>query len=279
MRWPMSGAVPASSGALLAGTVVAWAGVLLAGAATVPRVCAAVGLHQAEAPQSGDATAVVRAADAEPYRAARLRTGAVPAVPVQAVGAGQVYLDLAVTSGGAVSAVRTLRVTPPFTEPLAAAVAAWRFRPAEEEEPVQKPESAVASAAAGQGAAPKVRHPVASRVLVAGWFRPPTLNTPALGTPPQDVAEGSEEAPFPMSTDMPAYPPLARDSGAVLVEVHVDRAGRVDRAAIVRSGGVFDVPALEAARRWTFRPARVKGALVGAYVYLVFGFRQPVTTK
>src|SRR5262249_26768928 len=76
----------------------------------------------------------------EPYTPARLRGGDLPSTPVQAVGPGQVYLELAVTSAGAVSAVKTLRATPPFTEPLAAAVAAWRFRPAEEEMSAPDPE-------------------------------------------------------------------------------------------------------------------------------------------
>ena len=35
--------------------------------------------------------------------------------------------------------------------------------------------------------------------------------------------------------------------------------------------------ALAAARQWRFRPSRVAGRTVGTYVYLIFGFAQPIT--
>jgi TonB family protein len=114
-------------------------------------------------------------------------------------------------------------------------------------------------------------------VLVAGIFRPPTLNTPTLGEPPRNVASASNETPFPLTTVMPRYPPLARDSGIVLVEARVDAGGGVADVKVIRSVRPFDEPALDAARRWTFRPARVRGTAVATLAYIAFAFRQPVT--
>ena len=198
---------------------------------------------------------------------AHYRDGALPQIPFQALGGGEVFLELTVTSTGGVSAVRILRATPPFTETLSQAVRGWRFVPAEEE---MEPEAA-------RPGAPALQRAVDSRILVAGLFRPPTLNTPTLGEPPADVALASDETPFPLTTVMPAYPPLARDSGTVLVEAHVDLRGDVVEAVAIRSAPPFDAPAIDAARRWKFRPARLHGRSIDTLTYIVFAFRQPVT--
>jgi TonB family protein len=119
---------------------------------------------------------------------------------------------------------------------------------------------------------------VESKVLVAGIFRAPSINTPTLGEPPADTGIiPSEETPLPVITATPPYPPLARDAGVVLIEVRVDPGGRVADARTIRSSPPFDEPALDAARQWTFRPARVRGSSVTALAYIVFGFRPPIT--
>lgn len=202
-----------------------------------------------------------------PFVPAHYRDGALSQIPVQALGGGEVLLELTVSSTGGVSAVRALRATSPFTETLSQAVRGWRFVPAEEE---IEPEP-------GRPGDLKLRKVVDSTVLVAGLFRPPALNTPTFGEPPKDLASASDEAPFPLATVMPAYPPLARDSGVVLVEVHVDLRGDVVDAVAIRSAPPFDGAALDAARRWKFRPARLHGRSVDTLAYIVFAFRQPVT--
>lgn len=211
--------------------------------------------------------AVVGLAAADPYVPAQYRGGPLPVIPVQAVGGGEVYLELTISSAGLATDARTLRTTPPFTSVLTSAVGQWNFRPAEE----------AVETAPGRPVDPNVRKRVDSKVFVAGVFRSPTLNAPTLGTPPQDLASASDEIPFPTLAVPPVYPPLARDSGAVLVEVRVGRAGNVIDASAVRSSPSFDAPALDAARRWTFRPARMQGAPIEAFAYIVFAFRQPVT--
>jgi len=149
---------------------------------------------------------------------------------------------------------------------VADAVSGWSFAPAEEELP---------STTTG---APPVRTPVNTTVLVAGSFRPPSINAPTIGQPPRTVGAGSDDAPVPLASPMPPYPPNALADGVVLVEAHVDAQGNVDTASVVRSAPPFDDVALTTARAWRFRPARRAGAAVDAYVYLLFGFRAPVVS-
>jgi len=197
----------------------------------------------------------------------RLREGALPLTPVQAVAGGEVFVQLGVTDAGLVSDVTALRTSPPFAQYVVDEVRGWRFQPAVRTAPKRPgdPRSIVTEAAE-------------SEVLVACIFRPPTLNTPTVGEPPTDVGTATDNVAFPLSTVTPLYSPLARGAGTVLVEVTVGVDGSVVTASIVQSAPAFDEPALNAARQWTFRPARIHGRLEGTFAYLVFAFRQPVTS-
>ena len=186
------------------------------------------------------------------YSPARYLSGALPAVPVQAVSGGEVFLDVLVAADGHVDSIRTLRTTPPFTDAVVNAVRGWRFTPATD------------------GAA--------SPVLVAALFAPPTLNAPTLGQPPQDVASSSDGAPAIVAATQAGYPPRAMSDGTVLVEVTIDDSGKPTDARIIVSSPAFDAAALAAARSSSFTPAHRSGRAVMTRAYLLFGFRQPVTT-
>ena len=202
------------------------------------------------------------------FSPARYRDGAVPPLPALAVGGGEVFLEVAVGSDGRVAATKQLRTTRPFTDLVVAAVRGWQFVPAEEE----------TEAEPGRPAEPKPRKRVASKVLVAGVFRPPALfSNTTLGELPKDVASESDETPFPLATTIPVYPPKALERGVVLVEARIDRGGAVTEARVIRSARPFDDVARAAARRWRFRPARVGGRTVESLVYILFGFPTPVT--
>jgi TonB family protein len=206
---------------------------------------------------------------AEPHVPAQYRSGALPQIPILAVGGGEVLLEVSVSRDGVLTGIKVLRATPPFTNALTAAVYGWEFTPAEEE---VAPEP-------GAPAGPKRRARVDSKVLVAGMFRAPTLNTPTLGEQPKNVAQASDETPSPMATTMPVYPPRALFNGIVLIEVRVAPAGGVVGAKVVSSAPPFDGPALDAARQWTFRPARVHGTAVEKLAYIAFAFPQPITQR
>ena len=186
------------------------------------------------------------------FSPARLSSGATPAQPVNAVGWGQASAELAIGVDGSVLEVKPLGATGPFMDLLVEAARGWQFTPAREDDTT-----------------------TGTHVLVAGIFRPPELMAAA---PSESFAAPSVSPAVPRPTKLvpPYYPPTAVGDGVAVVEVHVDATGRGDELSVVRSGGAFDSPALDAAREWRFQPATRDGAAVPAYVYLVFGFRQPV---
>jgi TonB family protein len=201
------------------------------------------------------------------YTPAQYQTGAMPSLPPLAVGGGQVLLELSIGSDGRVTDVKPLRTTPPFTETLMQAVRDWRFRPAED---------ADSSNRAGDNRS-VARAPVASKVLVAGVFRPPALNLPTLGEAPKDAAPAAEETAFPLTLTPPLFPPQAIRGGVVLLEARVDRGGRAGDIKLLRSSAPFDEAARRAVSDWVFRPARIHGSYAPTLVYVVLGFAAPTS--
>ena len=193
--------------------------------------------------------------------------GALPQNQILAVGGGEVFLEATIDPRGNVGAISSLRMTPPFTDPVRTVVQAWHFVPAEEQ----------AESLPGEPPAP--RKPVSSKVLIAAIFRAPTLNTPTFGEAPHNGASPSNEIPFPIATAPPLFPPRVLFDGVVLVEVLVGSDGRVAESKVVRSASAFDAPALDAVKQWRFRPARVHGIPTAAFAYIAFGFRQPITQR
>jgi outer membrane biosynthesis protein TonB len=198
---------------------------------------------------------LVGAVAGQDFEPPRLRAGALPdRPPVQALGGGEVLLEVAVGRDGVVGDVKTLRDTPPFTELLREAVSSWRFEAARED-----------------GRA------TSSFVLVGGVFRPPVLAGPAPGTPPREVGGPCSEVPLPLEMVVPSYPPTALGDGLVRVDVTVGTDGKVAEARPGEGNAPFATAALDAAGRWLFRPACRQDRPVSVTAYLVFGFRSPVT--
>ena len=98
----------------------------------------------------------------------------------------------------------------------------------------------------------------------------------ARAVPPGAVGAGREEPPFPVAGVIPPYPPTALGEGLVLVEVTVGSDGKVTDARGVQAPAPFGPAALDAARKWRFRPACRQDRPAAATAYLVFGFRPPV---
>lgn len=199
---------------------------------------------------------------------ASYKDGALPPIPVQALSAGEVVLEVAVNRRGRVTGVTPLRHTAPFTEAMTSAVRTWTFAPAED----------APMPAAGLEPPPAARAAIASTVLVIGLFRPPALFAPTLGEPPKDVTKPSGAAPVPMvPLEMPAYPPAAVHDGVVLLELDVAAHGGIEGIKVLRSAPSFDAAAVQAASSLIFAPGRVHDRAAPARVYVVAGFRQPIT--
>ena len=75
-------------------------------------------------------------------------------------------------------------------------------------------------------------------ITIAGVFRPPVLmNTPTIGESPKDWSRPSGDVAYPISMEMPNYPPQVRDGGVVLLEVALNGAGGVtETRGVARSG-------------------------------------------
>jgi TonB family protein len=202
------------------------------------------------------------------FMPASFQGGSVPQLNVLSIeaGGGQVLLEITVSRDGSVIDSRPLRVTPSFTERIQSTSSGWRFTPAE----------ALLDPRDQRPGGPLTR-PIESKVLVAGIFRPPTLLGPSIGEAISEVSNPSDEIPFPLSVIQPLYPPNARDAGVVLVEARVNPQGAVIGAVVKISSPGFDSAALDAARQWRFRPARVGGLFVPSLAYIVFGFPMPLT--
>lgn len=199
---------------------------------------------------------------------AKMQGGALPEIPVMAIAGGEVFLEVDVTRDGGVSGVTAFRSTPPFTESMTAAVRGWRFTPAQD----------AAVPEAGKPIDPATRRAIASKVLVVGVFRPPSLFMGAnAGEAPKNTGTPSTAVPAPSTGPaMPEYPPQALFNGVVLVELSLRADGGVAGARVVRGAAPFDALALKAARSMSFRPPRVLGQNAAANVYVAVGFRQPV---
>jgi TonB family protein len=215
------------------------------------------------------AVAVWTAASAQQgFMPAAFQSGAIPQLNVLSIeaGGGQVMLEVTVSPDGSVIDSRPLRITPSFTERIQSSSSGWHFTPAE----------ALLDPRDQRPGGPLTR-PIQSKVLVAGVFRPPTLLGPSIGEAINEVGNPSDEIPYPLSVIQPLYPPNARDAGVVLVEARVNPQGAVIGAVVKVSSPGFDSSALDAARQWRFRPARVGGVFVPSLAYIVFGFPMPLT--
>lgn len=198
------------------------------------------------------------------YEPPRYESGGLSEPSPMALGGGEVLLELHVDAAGSVSKVVVLRATPPFTDPMREAAASWRFTPARD---VSKETEKLV--------------PVEAKVLVAAVFRPPTTyDAPARGEVPEELAEPSRDVAFPRQMIAPPYPPTAywHMTQMVLLEAEVGEDGSVTTSRVIRSAPGLDAAATAALAKWKFRPARREDHAVRSFVYVVFGFREPVVS-
>lgn len=93
---------------------------------------------------------------------------------------------------------------------------------------------------------------------------PPTVTPPAAPVPPAPVQAVATSAPTPIQMPPPDYPRRAwrrGEEGTVLVKVDVGTNGIPTSVGIARSSRsrALDRAALDAVRRWRFRPAMANG--------------------
>jgi hypothetical protein len=188
----------------------------------------------------------------------RLRESRLPAQLPQALGGGDVVLELSIDSRGTVAQVERVRVTPPYADLVVDSTAEWRFEPA---------------TVMVEGRATSV----AASVLVVAVFRPASFYSgPAPGVAPQVLGAPSPRLPRVESLAMPAYPPTATGNGIVLVEIEMSRRVEPRTYRIVGPPSGFDAAALDAVRTWRFGAPQTLDAPDPLFVYAMVGFRAPL---
>jgi TonB family protein len=203
-------------------------------------------------------SATVGAAVEQRSTSPRLREGRLPAQIPQALGGGEVVLELSIDSRGAVTQVERVRVTPPYADLVVNSAAEWRFEPAT----VMLEGRTIA---------------VAGSVLVVAVFRPASFYAgPAPGVAPQVLGASSPLVPRVESIVMPAYPPKGTGGGIVLVEIEMNSRAETSSYRIVRPASGFDAAALDAVRAWRFGAPRATDIPDPLFVYAVVGFRVPL---
>jgi protein TonB len=102
-----------------------------------------------------------------------------------------------------------------------------------------------------------------------------TLSLLLMAVPPV-FAAGAREVPVPVRTVAPIYPPELRAqgvSGLVLVKCAIDPQGNVTDAIVAKSSNPgFEPRAVEAIRKWKFKPARQDGNAIAVEVTIPIKF-------
>jgi len=130
-----------------------------------------------------------------------------------------------------------------------------------------------------------VAMPAATGVARAGDETPPAAGPAAASATAtadtaatKDTSAGEfDQAPTPVKTVAPVYPPAARkrgQEGTVYLRARVTTAGRVERVTVAKGVAPdLDEAAARALRQWTFEPARKDGKPVAAEIMIPVKFR------
>ena len=161
-------------------------------------------------------------------------------------------IEALVDRRGAVLRPAIVRATPPYTQFVLDAIARWQFEPARDID-------------------------YKGLETIVALYRPPILmNAPTVGEPPREWSKPSGDAPYPVATMMPNYPPNARDGGVVLFELSLNETGAVTGIRAIGSASGFETASREALASWRFKGGLYRARPVPSTVYALFGFRPPV---
>jgi protein TonB len=122
----------------------------------------------------------------------------------------------------------------------------------------------------------RIEEPAATRAP-AQPTQSPAAQAPLAGDPRLAANELSASSPVPIDSPGPRYPARAlrrRQSGEVLLRIHVDARGVPAQVEVISSSGSTDLDraARDAVRRWRFRPAMRNGAPAAGVVNVPITF-------
>ncbi len=117
--------------------------------------------------------------------------------------------------------------------------------------------------------------PAADETMSSTVLDPDAVFVPPVIDARPDFVEVFDEPPEVVERIRPVYPEMARLAeleGTVVLKVGIDERGRVREALVLESVPGLDEAALEAVRRWVFRPARQRDVPVPVWYYVPVRF-------
>ncbi len=180
--------------------------------------------------------------------------------PIDTMASGIVTLSLYLGAAGQVQNVQALRDIPSLTNPANIAVNSWTFTPATLE-----------------------GSPVPSTLNVSVVFNPGNLQNQSLNLPPVQATTAPDPPGFLppeiAAASYAAYPVNSVATGAVVLDVTVDKRGQITKVTVIRGVPALTSQAITAVKTWTIDPATFNGRAVTAKVIVAFVFRSPSITS
>jgi protein TonB len=87
------------------------------------------------------------------------------------------------------------------------------------------------------------------------------------------------EPPTVVSTSEPVYPALAVGSGTIVLAVSIDAEGEMQDVKIIKDTDGFRSSALDAIKKWKFKPAMLEGKPVPSVIPVAFSFSWPIACR
>jgi protein TonB len=84
------------------------------------------------------------------------------------------------------------------------------------------------------------------------------------------------DPPTVVSSSEPVYPAMAMGPGTVVLAVSIDDAGEIEDVKVIKDSAAFRSSALDAIKKWKFKPAMLEGKPVPSVVPVAFSFSWPI---
>lgn len=176
--------------------------------------------------------------------------------PINSVGSGLVEIEIDVDSAGRVKTLEVIRDVPSLTSAVLTAMGNWTFAHGEMN---GKPE--LSSLFANVVFDPGISHP--AQIPLSSELK-------------EHLSAGNEfVAPRVSKAVYPDYPINSIAAGMVVLDVTVNKSGRVGAASPVYTVPSLTKPAKDAVKRWIFKPGTFRGTPSAASTVVAFVFRSP----
>ncbi len=219
-----------------------------ASAAAQPRIVE----EPAEAPAKTDSAAPTVTANTTPAKADKAPPSAA-VVPTRPAPAAAAPAPVASTATGGKVLLRALQAHPTSPKPVRDSAPAETAP--EIDAPAADSEAGLSAIAESSPLAPPTEDAQPVRIRVGGELKPPRL----------------------LSSVIPVYPAMARDTGIegeVVIDTTIDKTGRVTGAKVISGPSVLRQAALDAVRQWRYEPSKLNGEPVPVQLTVTLKFHR-----